>query len=218
MGRFKKTQINWKYIIGEVLLIFIGISLAIWFNNWNSSRRTASEKKIAIEKIEGEILNNLDDLIKAREGNSKIKTAMDIYNSFHLNEVGTVATPSQMREFRMKYPRFFRVEDSTAYRKDQWIYEGDTYINLELTELTQIAWETSKVTGITSAFGYECLYILEGMYNMQKLVQEEMVKAAEALQERNVDRLLRILQFIDQYDSQLEADYRRALETIKTCK
>ncbi|WP_262910644.1 hypothetical protein [Psychroserpens luteolus] len=30
--------INWKYAFGELLLIFLGITIAIWFNNWNETK------------------------------------------------------------------------------------------------------------------------------------------------------------------------------------
>ena len=33
-----KHKFNWQYAIGEILLIFIGITLAIAFQNWNESR------------------------------------------------------------------------------------------------------------------------------------------------------------------------------------
>ena len=33
-----KHKVNWQYAIGEVILIFIGITLAIAFNNWNDDR------------------------------------------------------------------------------------------------------------------------------------------------------------------------------------
>ena len=28
-----------RYAIGEIFLIFVGITLALWFNNWNDQRR-----------------------------------------------------------------------------------------------------------------------------------------------------------------------------------
>jgi len=34
----RKFSPNWKYVIGEVTLIFLGISLAIGFQNWNQTR------------------------------------------------------------------------------------------------------------------------------------------------------------------------------------
>ncbi|MEX0290220.1 MAG: hypothetical protein AB3N14_14020 [Flavobacteriaceae bacterium] len=218
MRKLPRPKINWKYIIGEVLLIFVGISLAIWFNNWNTERKTNSDKAIAIAKIEGEIHNNLEELKRTTEGNSTIKKAMDTYKAFHVADVGIVASQNQMREFQQEHPRFFKVEDSTHLKEDKWVYDGDTYINLELAELTKIAWETSKVTGITSAFGYECLYALEGTYNLQELVQIEMIKAVDALQDNDIDRLFRVLEFMEQYDSQLREDYDQALQALKNCK
>ncbi|MEM7379774.1 MAG: hypothetical protein AAF361_01100 [Bacteroidota bacterium] len=43
MRRFSFAKLNWKYVIGEVLPIFIGIKLTIWFNNWiNNSKVTTT--------------------------------------------------------------------------------------------------------------------------------------------------------------------------------
>ena len=40
MRFFKENRrLNLKYIFGEILLLFIGINLAIWFNNWNTSKK-----------------------------------------------------------------------------------------------------------------------------------------------------------------------------------
>ena len=71
--------------------------------------------------------------------------------------------------------------------------------------------------GIANEFGYECLYELENMYNIQRLVQNEINKAAEALQNQEIDRLIRILGFVNQLDEQLESDYNSVLEHITDC-
>jgi hypothetical protein len=42
---YKKVRdFNWKYAFGEVSLIFIGITLAVWFNNWNQRRIDTGKK------------------------------------------------------------------------------------------------------------------------------------------------------------------------------
>ncbi len=217
MRRFSLAKLNWKYVIGEVLLIFIGINLAIWFNNWNTTRTRDADKEIALQKIEEEVSNNLQELLNAREANYSVKEAIDAYKQMQLSGVGTVATPEEIAQFVEKYPQFFKVQDSSLHEGDKYVYDGDTFINLELVELTEIAWETSKTTGITGAFGYECLYLLEGMYNVQKLVQNEVTKAANALQEGDIKRLLRVLEFMEQLDRQLESDYNSVLENIRSC-
>ncbi len=39
MIRKPNFKLNWKYALGEILLIFIGITSAIWFNNWNEQKK-----------------------------------------------------------------------------------------------------------------------------------------------------------------------------------
>lgn len=51
MIRKPNFKLNWKYALGEIALIFIGISLAIAFQNWNDGRREKSELARYLEKI-----------------------------------------------------------------------------------------------------------------------------------------------------------------------
>lgn len=45
MSKKPGLKLNWKYALGEVLLIFIGISLAITFQNWNETRKDNTKVK-----------------------------------------------------------------------------------------------------------------------------------------------------------------------------
>ncbi len=57
-GAFK---INWKYALGEILLIFIGVSLAVAFQAWNDSRkRDKLEKDILLQIYNDILVNQLD--------------------------------------------------------------------------------------------------------------------------------------------------------------
>ena len=40
-----KHKVNWQYAIGEVVLILIGITLAIAFNNWNEWNKDITSSK-----------------------------------------------------------------------------------------------------------------------------------------------------------------------------
>lgn len=218
MRLFKSTTVNWKYIIGEILLIFFGISLAIWFNNWNASNTINANKKIAIDKIEDEIRNNLDELYSAREVNLKIPRAIAAYEEIISNNDGeAVAGISEMMDFQETFPNFFIKKDSVQINDSLYRYLGNTRIRLELTAFSQIAWETSRNMGIANEFDFECLYNLENVYNIQQLVQNEMDKAAEALQNKEIDRLERILGFVSQLDVQLEDAYNSMLKNIGDC-
>ena len=218
MRLFKPNTMNWKYILGEVLLIFIGINLAIWFNNWNETNKINTNKTIALDKIEAEIQNNLEELRSARQINIKIPKAITNYKEFVFKGNGhPVSEISQMQDFQKEYSGFFQIKDSVRINDSVYRYLGDTKINIELAELSEIAWETSRHMGIANEFGYECLYELENMYNIQRLVQNEINKAAEALQNQEIDRLIRILAFLSQLDEQLESDYNSMLGQISDC-
>ncbi|MEK6153447.1 hypothetical protein WIW50_09315 [Flavobacteriaceae bacterium 3-367] len=218
MGRFKLGTVNWKYIAGEVLLIFIGINLAIWFNTWNTNREIDKKKNTALQMIQEEIRNNLEDLADAEKNNQQIPLSISAYEEMTSNDTGVIQATSQtIREFQAKFPGFYTVTDSVPLGDDHFAYTGATFINLELTELSKIAWETAKGTAIANEFAYECLYALEDMYSLQDMVQREMGKASEALQVGNIELLLKILEFINQLNPQLVADYKNMLAGLDDC-
>ncbi len=219
MRFFKPSKINWKYILGELLLIFLGINLAIWFNDWNAANKTADNIEIALLKINEEIQNNLEELQEASEANHRIPQAMEDYTALPglKNEYKEVSR-QKMREFQQKYPGFFLIKDSTELNDSTVRYTGDTRVNLELISLSQIAWETTKQMGIANDFGYDCLYDLEDVYSLQDIVQLEVNKAANALQNHEIQSLLRILEFLKQLDMQLIDAYKEMLTRLDSCR
>ena len=61
-NKSKLPKFNWKYIIGEVSLIFIGISLAIWFNNWNENQKLKRVEVQILQEIKNGLQADLKDL------------------------------------------------------------------------------------------------------------------------------------------------------------
>lgn len=51
MIRKPNFKLNWKYALGEIALIFIGISLAIAFQNWNETRKSDEKGIQALKDI-----------------------------------------------------------------------------------------------------------------------------------------------------------------------
>ena len=219
--RFFKTisNLNWKYIIVEILLIFVGINLAIWFNNWNTKKNVLRDKEIVITKITDEISNNYEEVKLARNANQNIASAYTDFKKIYKDNSNTVVTnPKYFNALNKKYPQFFRVQDSVQIDAESFQYSGSTFIQLELADLKEIAWETTKSLNITNEFNYECLYQLESLYNLQKRVQNIMNQAADALQNAKIEELMTILNIMKQLDLQLEEDYINMLETIDSCK
>jgi hypothetical protein len=68
MIRKSNFKLNWKYALGELVLIFLGISLAIAFQNWNESRKVNNQKALILQQIRTELLQdktNLEEVIQA---------------------------------------------------------------------------------------------------------------------------------------------------------
>ena len=213
-----KKEFNWKYVLGEILLIFIGINLAIWFNNWNASKKAIADKNVAITKITEEVINNSNQLKIAQEQNHQILLAYSEYkNKFDGNTSQLLATPSEVKELNTKYPGFYLTSDSIPLKNGVYRYNGGTHILLEIPILNEIAWDTTKTLSILNEFDYECLYDLESMYSLQRLVQKEINKASDALQKRELKELMNILGFLNQLNSQLSENYKTVLENIENC-
>jgi hypothetical protein len=46
-----KTTKYFKYAIGEIVLVVIGILIALSINNWNESRKSEKSTKVYIERL-----------------------------------------------------------------------------------------------------------------------------------------------------------------------
>ncbi|MDO5971953.1 hypothetical protein Q4Q35_19300 [Flavivirga aquimarina] len=215
----RNFKLDWKYIVREVLLIFIGINLAIWFNNWNTNKKANQDKEVVVSKIKEEITNNSIELDKARLPNQKIEKAFKAYSMiYNKSSSEIIVTPKERIQLEKEYPNFFKVKDSIQFESQKYLYTGDTFIELEIPDITSIAWETIRTINIANEFDYNCLYELESMYNLQERVKKEIDKAADALQEGDLKKLFKILNVINQLDTQLKLNYDDVLESIDDCK
>jgi len=220
MRLFKRTKnINWKYIIGEILLLFIGLSLAIWFNNWNTSNESNKDKGLALDKISEEIKENKERLNTLVTANQNVKNAFSEYQKmFNGKTSEVIARPYEFNEIQKKYPGFFRAKDSAEVGDGVYLYSGGTSIELEVVNFSKIAWETARSVSITREFEYECLYQYEEMYSLQDRVQLEVNKATDALQRGDFNELLQIFLFAEQYGEQLLEAYNMAESNMENCR
>lgn len=221
INRIKKLiqGINFKYVVGEVLLIFIGINLAIWFNNWNESIKSNNNKELVVKTVKEEINKNLNELTRALGVNLHTAEAFSEFKGHYGQSSDEVlATPEQLQVLLEKYPSFFRIKDSILIGENQFKYLGETFIDLELAELSGIAWKTAQSLNISNEFSYDCLYKLESMYNLQANVKDGFDKVANALgEQQDMIKMVRWLHIVDQLGKQLADDYREVLATIDDC-
>jgi len=58
-GQANITRQYFKYAIGEILLVVIGILIALYINNWNEIRKDRIEEKAILEELHKDFKNNL---------------------------------------------------------------------------------------------------------------------------------------------------------------
>ena len=73
MKRKPNFKFNWKYALGEIVLIFIGISLAMGFDNWSQNKREREQLEGYLETIRKNVVS---DTASIAETDSR-------YKSFH---------------------------------------------------------------------------------------------------------------------------------------
>tara|TARA_R110001632_G_scaffold92909_1_gene198228 strand:- start:44 stop:1180 length:1137 start_codon:yes stop_codon:yes gene_type:complete len=61
-GRAGKTGKYFKYAIGEVVLVVLGILIALQINNWNEQRKLKEIELNAISEVRNDLVNNMDDI------------------------------------------------------------------------------------------------------------------------------------------------------------
>ncbi|WP_104735197.1 DUF6090 family protein [Hanstruepera ponticola] len=62
-----KTTTYFKYAIGEIILVVIGILIALSINNWNSDRIITNKKTDYLIRISEELKNQIEDLKYAKD-------------------------------------------------------------------------------------------------------------------------------------------------------
>jgi competence protein ComGC len=57
-----KTSKYFKYAIGEIVLVVIGILIALQINNWNENRQERQQEQVLLKQLQSEFQSNLDQL------------------------------------------------------------------------------------------------------------------------------------------------------------
>ena len=95
-----KTGRYFKYAIGEILLVVIGIIIALQLNNWNESRNQSSKEIISLKALRSELQNDLNtEFIPGKDNylrkNKSLSQIIEVYS-----KKDTVSKDSLLNYFR----------------------------------------------------------------------------------------------------------------------
>ena len=91
-----KTSQYFKYAIGEILLVVVGILIALYINNWNESRKDRIKERAILKELHKDFKENL------REFNT--------LKSIHINSLKA----SEKFKYYINHSDLFSVKDSIA--------------------------------------------------------------------------------------------------------
>lgn len=114
----RKFNLNWKQALGEILLIFIGITLAITFQNWNESRKDDKLAKGYYERLLAELKQDridIEDISNYHRVREK-----DIEYFFNYLDARTSPDPDSLQS----------IVQSTSFRMNTYVPNENTYKEL----------------------------------------------------------------------------------------
>jgi hypothetical protein len=81
-----KTSKYFKYAIGEIILVVIGILIALQINNWNENRKTQGNQEKYLNLLKAEAHNNLKEI-------ERVKEMVSTMNSWQKKLIGLIDAP-----------------------------------------------------------------------------------------------------------------------------
>ncbi|MCO4821830.1 MAG: hypothetical protein KC469_07165 [Flavobacteriaceae bacterium] len=119
-----KTGKYFKYAIGEILLVVIGIMIALQINNWNENRKLAVKSYNYLQRLQEDIESvskGVNSSIKASE--RKYHQALLALNALEAKEL----LPSQQEAFDKHLKEYFQfeitIQNTTAF--NEMVSSGD---------------------------------------------------------------------------------------------
>jgi hypothetical protein len=110
----RQSSFNWKYALGEIALIFIGISLSLMFDQWRTTRSNEAKERELLILLRESVKNDVNGLMHQMNESNKTLNAID-YLLRKLNNKGSQFNDSLSRAFSyMTYNPQFN-PDKTGY-------------------------------------------------------------------------------------------------------
>jgi len=117
-----KTSKYFKYAIGEIILVVIGILIALQINNWNENRKKDSDRIEMLKNMQSEFTitkTTLENSIKAYESRSKILLDLMDYSSRN-----TILVPEDSLKDKLQRSLMFGVFQGFTTTYEQAISSG----------------------------------------------------------------------------------------------
>jgi hypothetical protein len=194
-----------------------GVLLAFYLNNINANSKLELRKQTSIQNLNNEISKNKSELLDLNN-NDRLMTFLVEIAKINKEIPNDLTLPIEvMDKLKKEYSSFIEIRDSTKSLNDQYKYNVIYKFELNLDNLQNIAWETSKMSGITNELSYDCLQALVNTYSIQQIIINEQQKSLSYFVNAEHDKLLNVLRIDQQLKTQLLNIIVEAQLQIKNC-
>lgn len=154
----KKKKIDWlNHFVGFVSVV-LGVLMAFWLNSWNESRKESGSIETALRNIKNEIERNQTGMDSILAKNKRQRDMLEEYLEFIDEDMKVKVPKEQLNPLVEKYSDFLSADGMGVK------------INLDLLQLSEVAWVTTHRTGILAAIDFELAFTLESTYDLQEKV------------------------------------------------
>ncbi|MGE0587255.1 MAG: DUF6090 family protein [Cyclobacteriaceae bacterium] len=158
MSTERKRKIEWlNHFVGFVSVV-LGVLMAFWLNSWNESRKESGSIETALQNIRNEIEKNLGGMDSIIVKNKRQRDMLEEYLEYIDEDMNVRVPKEKLSPLLAQYGEYLST-DGMGVR-----------INLDLFQLSEVAWVTTHRTGILAAIDFELAFTLESAYDLQEKV------------------------------------------------
>jgi len=212
---------NWVITLTATL---VGVFLALYLNQLGSEKELRIQKTKVKSNIISEFNANYSSLAESIEKHKNYLHFLDFLQQFlNRSDRRMIAPTDTFQYYISKYPKYFLDKDSIIIRENESEYVGSIKFHFELSHvnISSIAWETLKSSGISSTFDFECLMNLEligkltnEVIEREKIITNSVLNIKQALLDKTLNSELKVL--IDLEEALLE-EYKNSKDKMKNC-
>lgn len=122
LGRIA-TSMNWRYAVGEILLIVIGILIAVQINNWNQERSEKQNIEVLLENLRQDLYDNYNMYVKRDSTN--IKRTENILT--FVNNIEQIKDTTLLKKYSFPPERLYNEFDPVKATYNQMENNGMIY-------------------------------------------------------------------------------------------
>lgn len=208
MSAEKKKKIEWlNHFVGFVSVV-LGVLMAFWLNSWNESRKESASIETALQNIKNEIEKNQSGMDSIIATNKHQRDMLEEYLEYIDEDMNVRVSRERLNPLVEKYAEYLSADGMGVK------------INLELFQLSEVAWVTTHRTGILAAIDFELAFILESTYDLQEKVNsfdDTIISELRNMSDKkdSFQKIYRALDIEINLATQLkEREYPKALKAI----